>query len=643
MDPKDDQRFLASLLNTLKMKRGNAEFCSRLGNRFSTLRSLFFRLYGHRNDFLYWYTELIRILHRSYLKRSPELKIIDRAREMNPGWLLNEGLVSYTLYVDRFAGNLVGLCSKIPYFKELGANLIHLMPLLRCPPMDNDGGYAVSDYRAVQSSLGTMQDLRSFSSHLRKNQRLLQLDLVVNHTSDQHEWARRARKGEREYQDMYFTFDGRSNPDRFEESLPEVFPLSAPGNFTYISQIDKWVMTVFHNYQWDLNYTNPRVFLEMLQNLFFLADQGADVLRLDAIPYLWKRIGTNSRNQAEAHWICQLFHACIRVVCPGVSLVAEAVVEPREVVRYFGERESAGAECDMAYHVLYMVLLWDALATGKNSVFLRSLSSLPKLPANVTWLTYLRCHDDIGLGYDDADLRGLGIDPALHRRFIVDFYSGRYPGSYASGRIFMENSRTGDARISGTAASLVGLEKAILANDTGAVHDSVHRLLLLYGLVMSFGGLPVVYAGDEVGYCNDYSQLENNKEQEDNRWIHRPEIDWDKISRRNLSGTIEERIYRGMKNMITVRKATKEFSFHAHRRFIDAGDPHVLCFVRSFHEQRTMVLANLSNSSRKIDPLILYWGGLTGKIQDRLGSHPLCREGEVYVLPPYGLYWLARV
>ncbi len=642
MDAKDDQRLLASLLDTIHVKRGNAEFCSRLGVRFSALQKLFFLLYGQRNDTLYWYTELIRLLHKSYLQRPTELRNIDRRRERHPEWLLSEHLVSYMLYVDRFAGDLVKLQSKIPYFKELGVNLIHLMPLLRCPQRDNDGGYAVSNYREVEPRLGTMQDIRSLASMLRREKMFLQLDLVVNHTSDQHEWARRAREGEKEYQDMYFIYDDRTIPECFEESLPEVFPLTAPGNFTYVPQMGKWAMTVFHNYQWDLNYTNPRVFLEMLKNLFFLANQGADVLRLDAVPYLWKRLGTHSQNQQEAHWICQLFHACTRVVCPGVSLVAEAVVEPKEVVRYFGEGENKGAECDMTYHVLLMVLLWDALATGENAVFLRCLQSLPDVPSHATWLTYLRCHDDIGLGYDDEDLRSLGIDPSLHRRYMVDFYSGRYPGSFASGKIFMENPRTGDARISGTAASLTGLEKALTTGVTEDVDRAIQRLLLLYGLAMSFGGVPIIYAGDEVGYCNDYASLDEEAEKADNRWIHRPRIRWDTVERRKVAGTVEERIFRGMRRMIRVRKETGEFSFRARRRFIDTGDSRILCFLRSLERRHTMVLANLSDTFGKVDPLLFHWTGLTGKVVDRLGGRELLPVGNTLIIPPYALYWITR-
>ncbi|MCW8917961.1 MAG: alpha-amylase family glycosyl hydrolase, partial [Gammaproteobacteria bacterium] len=385
-------------------KRSLRHFYTRLGANFYAIYSLFHHLYGGREDFESQMVRLVEVMAGQYIKRSNTLKALDRQREEDHNWFLSQQWVGMALYSDGFAGNLRGLKARASYFQELGVNMVHVMPILECPQGASDGGYAVSNFRDVDARVGTLQELQALGKELRKREILLTLDVVVNHTSDEHEWARRAKAGEQHYQDYYYIFANREVPDMFEETMPEIFPESAPGNFTFDEEMGKWVMTVFNNYQWDLNYSNPAVFIEMLDIVLFWANQGADIVRLDAVAFLWKKIGTTCQNEREAHLILQLMKDCCQVTAPGVLFIAEAIVAPGEIAKYFGEDAIIAKECEIAYNATFMALLWDAVATRNTRLLNQGIRSLPNKLDRATWLNYVRCHDDIGLGFDDADI-----------------------------------------------------------------------------------------------------------------------------------------------------------------------------------------------------------------------------------------------
>ncbi len=640
MTRKDTDALLAELTDEIPIQH-DPEFLRRLAANFGDIATLYRRLYGARPDWKESLHDLVRMLAGAYRARPVQLKELDRTRERNPRWYLDHSIVSTMVYVDRFAGDLRGMERKIPYFHELGVNLIHIMPILDYPDERNDGGYAVRDYRAVRAEFGTTEDLSEFARLLHDEGMYLELDFVVNHCSDEHEWAVRARRGEKRYQDYFFMYEDRVIPDAFERSLPEVFPETAPGNFTWVPEIGRWVMTVFHEYQWDLNFSNPDVLSEMLDTMFFLVSLGVDVVRMDAVPYLWKRIGTTSQNLEEAHRVMQLFHACARVVAPGVVFVAEAIVQPHEIVRYFGENEYAGRECEVAYNASLMVLLWDAIATGGTRLLRRGLEAIPDVPDGVTWLTYLRCHDDIGLGYDDNDIRAVGFDPTAHRAFIVEYFTGHYPGSDACGAPFMYNPKTRDARISGTAASLAGLETAIASRDPERIGLAIDRVIMLYSLVFSIGGIPIVYYGDEIATLNDYSYTEKRATRSDNRWMHRPTIDWATAALRSIEGTVENRVFTAISRLIAVRKTRPEFA--GSMRVVETFDEHVLGFVRDADRSRILVLANVSPQPRTIDSSVIRFSGIGPDVRDIAFTRPVSSHEGTMSLPPYGFYWMCGV
>jgi len=620
-------------------------FYTRLGANFYAIHSLFHLLYGEREDFEDQALRLVETMAKQYINRSENLKNKDIEREKDYNWFLSQKWVGMALYTDGFAKNLTGLNEKLYYFQELGINMIHIMPILQCPDGKSDGGYAVSDFRNVDTRIGKNSDLHSLSDSLQKRDILLTLDVVVNHTSDEHEWAKRARQGDKKYQDYYYLFDNREIPDMFEQTMPEIFPETSPGNFTWNEEMQKWVMTVFNDFQWDLNYSNPAVFIEMLDIILFWSNQGADIIRLDAVAFLWKKIGNVSQNEREAHLILQLMKDCCQVTAPGVLFIAEAIVAPVEIIKYFGEDAINAKECEIAYNATLMALLWDAVATKNAKLLYQGLRSLPDKLERATWLNYIRCHDDIGLGFDDSDIQAVGYEPVNHRKFLIDYYTGNFSDSDARGFPFGHNSKTGDARISGSLASLVGLETALASEDPQRIENAVQHILLLHSLILSFGGIPLLYYGDELGTLNDCDFLNDELKSHDSRWTHRPNFDWDKAELRHQSGTIQHTIFTTIKKMIAVRKEIPAFADFNNRELIHVENSHLFVFSR-FNLLRTLgnvlVVVNFDAHPQYLDmehPNIK--SALTfGHIGDLIsGDTPSMFKGQL-VIPPYHFYWL---
>lgn len=620
-------------------------FYTRLGANFYAIHSLFQILYGEREDFEEQALRLVETMARQYIARSETLKTKDIEREKDHNWFLSQKWVGMALYTDGFAKDLKGLNEKLGYFQELGVNMIHIMPILQCPDGKSDGGYAVSDFRKVDSRIGSNKDLQVLSESLQKREILLTLDVVVNHTSEEHDWAKRARKGEKKYQDYYYLFDNREIPDMFEESMPEIFPETSPGNFTWNEEMQKWVMTVFNDYQWDLNYSNPQVFIEMLDIILFWSNKGADIIRLDAVAFLWKKIGSASQNEREAHLILQLMKDCCQVTAPGVLFIAEAIVAPVEIIKYFGEDAINAKECEIAYNATLMALMWDAVATKSSKLLYQGLRSLPDKLERATWLNYIRCHDDIGLGFDDADIRAVGYEPSEHRKFLIDYYTGNFSDSDARGFPFGQNLKTGDARISGSLASLVGLETAIESADPQRVDNAIQHIILLHSIILSFGGIPLLYYGDELGNLNDYSFLEDKHKSNDSRWTHRPDFDWNKAELRHQSGTIEQKLFNASKKMIAVRKEIPAFADFNNRELIHVENPHLFVFSR-FNLLRTsggvLVVVNFDAHPQHLDLEDPHIKSILshGHIQDLVSGDTPSIFKDQLVIPPYHFYWL---
>ena len=577
---------------------GWEQFSSRLHRNFSTLFTLYADVYSDRYDFFFYLEDLILSIARLWLSRSQELRELDLARESNPRWFESNQMLGVVCYVDLFAENLKGIRTKISYFKELGVTYLHLMPLFKAPEGENDGGYAVSSYRELNPALGSMKELNSLARDLRKAGISLALDLVFNHTSDQHLWAERAKAGEEEYMDFYLLFPSRELPDRYEQNLRQIFPDEHPGAFTFLPGLfhgrGGWVWTTFHSYQWDLNYSNPAVFNRMAEEMLFLANQGVEVLRLDAVAFIWKQLGSNCENLPQAHTLIRAFNVVARMAAPALMFKSEAIVHPDEVVKYISPQE-----CQLSYNPLLMALLWNSLATRKVRLLSQALAKRFKLDPGRAWVNYVRVHDDIGWTFSDEDAAILGVNGADHRHFLNEFYRGLFEGSFARGLPFQENLITGDCRISGTCASLAGLEKALQEEGENEVELAVRRILLIHGVILTAGGIPLIYLGDEIGTLNNYTYRDDPAHGRDSRWVHRSRADWEKYAKRIDPSCIEGRVYQGLRRLITLRKENEAFS-GSDLEIIPTENEHILGYIRRYMGKRAVIFANFSESAQGI-------------------------------------------
>ncbi|MFT5727452.1 MAG: amylosucrase [Desulforhopalus sp.] len=639
---------LNDILNRIKPEIADEDlryFYTRLGANFYAIHSLFQKLYGDRDDFEDQAQQLVETMALQYIKRPDNLHQLDLEREKDYNWFLSQELVGMALYCKGFAGNLKNLKNRLNYFQELGVNLVHVMPILQCPEGSSDGGYAVSDFREINPDLGTLDDVRALAAEMRERDLFLVLDVVVNHTSNKHYWATCAKAGEKKFQDYYYTFSSRNIPDMFEQSMPEIFPETAPGNFTWDEEMGRWVMTVFNDFQWDLNYSNPSVFIEMLNIVLFWANQGADVVRLDAVAFLWKKIGSTCQNEREAHLILQLLKDCCQVTAPGVVFIAEAIVAPVEVIKYFGEDAVIAKECEIAYNATFMALLWDAVATKNARLLNQGIKNLPVKLERATWLNYIRCHDDIGLGFDDRDILLCNYEPSQHRKFLIDYFTGKFSDSHALGLPFGQNHKTGDSRISGSLASLVGLERALEIGDNVAISDSIKLILLLHSMILSFGGIPLLYYGDEIGTLNDDSYRDDPYKKGDTRWVHRPSMDWEKAELRNTPGTVEYEIFIALKRMIAVRKEIEVFADFNNRELFQVENPHLFVFGRYHLQQpneQVLIVGNFSNKPQHLNLEDLgSWKSQYRSLVDLYrGENPDIFKNSL-VIPGYSFYWLS--
>jgi amylosucrase len=582
------------------------DFHLRLGANFPIISDLFHQLYSETEELEEAFGLLMTTLVKKFEGRSALQKNRDLERVTSPNWYSSEKIVGMMLYVDLFNGDFKGVKEKIPYFKDLGINTIHLMPFLDVPEFENDGGYAVRNYREVSARFGTMSDFEALVEEIQKHNMNLVMDFVLNHCASEHQWAVEGRKGHPKYKDFFYFFPDRTLPDELEKNMIDIFPDTAPGNFTFLPDSNQWVMSLFYNYQWDLNYRNPMVLVEMIDTMLYWSNKGIDIFRFDAVAFMWKEIGKYNQNLPEVHLLLQLFKLCGQVVAPGVAYIAEAIVAPEEIIKYFGEGLAQGDECDIAYNANFMALSWESLATRNTDLLKKSMRALPRKPRNTTWINYARCHDDIGLGFDDNLVTELGFDSLQHRLYLLQHYCDGFNGSFALGERFMTEPGTGKARISGSMAALCGLERALKENNEAEIFMAIKRINLQHAIVLSLGGLPMIYSGDEIGMPNNYEYLTDESKKYDNRWLHRSKMDWDIVAQLSTSNSAEAKIYQQLKQMIAIRKQTPAFADHNDLEFIDAANTHLLVYKKMAPDGDTVyVVANFSEFDTIFDRNLL--------------------------------------
>ena len=546
------------------------------------------------------YDRFIEMLKDMFEKRDKKLKAWDEKRTKTNDWYKKSDVLGTLMYVDCFNETIKGIEDKLDYLKESGINYLHLMPLLQTVEGKSDGGYAVADFRTVEPKLGTMEDLAHLSEKCHRKDMTLCLDFVMNHTSEDHEWAKRARKGEKEYQDRYFFFDNWTIPNEFEKSVPQVFPTTAPGNFSWCEEAQKVVMTTFYPYQWDLNYRNPIVFNEMCENMLYLCNQGIDIIRLDATPYIWKTLGTNCRNLPEVHKLVRMMHIASKIVCPSVLLLGEVVMEPSKVVPYFGTVDNP--ECHMLYNVTTMASTWHTVATRDVRLLKHQLSSVFALPKEYTFLNYLRCHDDIGWGLDYDYLRQFGIEEVAHKKFLNSFLRGHQWGSDCRGELYNDDPRLGDARLCGTTASLCGLEAALMENNAWKIDHAITLIVMLHAFLLSQSGIPVLYSGDEIGQLNDNKYHDDPHKKEDSRYLHRGRFSWEDAKKRHDKKTPQGKIFESIMNLRKIRASHPLFESQADTWLVETKNDHVLGIGRYYKGEKLLAFFNFSEFEQTIWP-----------------------------------------
>ena len=565
-----------------------ATYRKRFDRHFEELRWLYMELYGNSSMF----AELCDNMKRFYMERNTNLRASDASREKRPDWYKQNDMMGMMFYIDNFAGNMKGVQEKLDYVEQCGVNYIHLMPFLDTPEGRSDGGYAVSDFRKVQEKLGTMEDLEHLTAACHEKDINVCMDFVMNHTSEDHEWAKRARQGDGEYMSRYFFFDNWDIPAKYEQTVPQVFPTTAPGNFTWLPDAGHFVMTSFYPYQWDLNYRNPRVFNEMMYNFLFLANKGIDIVRIDAVPYIWKELGTTCRNLQQVHTIVRMMRMIGEIVCPGILLLGEVVMEPEKVVPYFGTVEKP--ECHMLYNVTTMATTWHTVATRDVSLLKKQLDIVDSLPKDYVFLNYLRCHDDIGWGLDYATLEQEGMMERSHKQYLNDYFQGYAGNSTSRGELYNADPVTGDARFCGTTASMCGIEKAGFEQDPAAMDLAIRKDLMLHAYMFMQSGIPVLYSGDEIAQVNDYTYKDDPNKVADSRYIHRGVMHWDLAEKRNDPSTVEGKMFLGLQKLEQIRKEEKAFVSYADTWTVETWEKGVLCIGRFYDGEKIYGLFNFS-------------------------------------------------
>ena len=602
-------------------------FDARLHRHYDELKWLYCELYHNDMDS---FGKLIEILREGFASRSLSLKRLDAKRMKQPDWYKRNDLLGMCIYTEQFAGTLRGVREKLDYLQDAGVNYLHMMPLLDTVEGRSDGGYAVADFRKVRPDLGTMEDLEDLTSDCHRRGLVCCLDFVMNHTSQDHEWAKKARAGDPYYQDYYFFFDNWDIPNEYEKTVPQVFPTTAPGNFTWLEDMGKVVMTFFHPYQWDLNYQNPNLFNAMAENMLFLANRGIDVLRVDAVPYIWKQLGTNCRNLPQVHTIVRMFRMISEIVCPGVLLLGEVVMEPKELAPYFGPVEKP--ECHMLYNATTMCTTWHTVATRDTRLLQHQMDQLASLPREYVFLNYLRCHDDIGWGLDFPFLRQFGMEEVPHKKYLNNFFAGDFPGSFARGERYNDDPRLGDARMCGTTASLSGIEAALESGDSDALRLAVRLDLMLHAFMLTQSGVPILYAGDEIGQLNDYSYHDDPEKAEDSRYVHRGSFPWDLAEERANDSTWRGWLFQRLRSLELLRQRYDVFCTEAEFSTFDAGDTRLLGLRRSRNGQTLTAIFNFSEAeiTASADEIQDSLDLISGRGMDR----------NSVVLQPYRFLWL---
>lgn len=589
-------------------------------------------LYGTQATFEPWLLSLCAELGALADARPAPLRKLDGEREQAPDWFIDAKLVGYCAYADRFGGNLQGVAERTGYLEQLGVGYLHLLPFLRARQGDSDGGFAVADFNEVEPALGSMDDLEQLAQRLRQSRISLCADLVLNHVADQHAWATAAMQGDAHYRSYFHIFPDRTLPDRYEQTVAQVFPQTAPGNFTYVEALNGWVWTTFYPYQWDLNYAYPPVFASMATALLRLANRGVEIFRLDSAPFLWKRLQTPCTNQPEVHVILAALRAITDLVAPAVLLKAEAIVPAKDLVPYFGVGAMRGQECHLAYHSGLMAASWVSLTEQRTDLLKQLLAQTPALPAHAGWMTYVRCHDDIVWAVLRSDVETSGGYFIQRIGNAAAFLEGRQAGSFGHGVAFQSADGSAVHGTNGMTSALLGLPAQGHA-DTDAF--ALRRFALMYGLAFVTGTVPLLYMGDELAQPNNHTQDDAALMAIDSRWVQRPRFDRQRLAQIHDGTTLAGQAYALIESLIAARRHAA-FDPRAAAQVIDCEEASLLMIRRG---ERLLAVFNFSGSEQRIP-----WQQLPEKHAwtTLLQTSGAASKQVADVLSPWSMVWLIK-
>ena len=575
----------------------NKKFIDKFSMYYDELKWLYIELYN--NEFTF--SRLCDNMEKAYSKRSADLKKLDKVREEDKQWYKSPDMVGTMIYADDFADTLSGVQKKLGFVQKLNINMLHLMPFLDSPKAASDNGKAVSNYKKIRSDLGKMEDLKSLAQACHRKNICICSDFIMNHTSSSHIWAKKAQNGEGEYMSRYFFYDNPDIPNSYDLTVPQVYPATAPGNFTYIPEIDHFVMTTFYPYEWDLNYSNPKVFNEMVNNLLFLANQGIDMFKLKDISYIWKEIGTNCRNLKQVHTIIRMLRIITEVVCPGVLLMGDAEGSLEDIVSYFGTEDKP--ECHLVIDKDASDTIWHTMATGNCKLIKRRLDKVNTVSKDNIFVNYLRSFDPIDWRLDYDILKEDEIDPAAHRKYLNDFFTGKITEGIAYGEIVNDDPIVMEDKLEGSVMALCGLKTVSASLDDSSIETAIRKIILLYAYLMMEAGIP---------------------------WVHCADIKTDP-----KTNSIRGRLFNELCKLESLRQNERVFNFYADKWTLDTWDEGTLAMGRYFEGQKVIAVFNFTEYDR-----VAWVNENDGEYEDMITGQRMDASG--INVPAYGFYLLKK-